>query len=126
MRIEANPNIFGGQSPRISLPSNASPEEVIAAAASRIGFSNGRGSGRIEQFHVVEVREVQFKFAGPGSNWDGSNCTAALIESDQGTKIALFYYRQSEVRGNWSLFFFDPPEVPNQPMQPTRASGTRG
>ena len=96
-KLNSDPMWPNGEAPRISLPSNAAPKEVVASAAKMWGFD----SGHIKTYQVLGVRKMRL---------DGMpDCSAALIESDLGRKILLFRYEQHGKRSFWWTRFFAVP-----------------
>ena len=62
----------------------------------------GFDSGHIKTFKIVEVRKIPLD-AMPG-------CSAALIESDLGSKILLFKYEPRDKTSFWWTRFYDAPK----------------
>jgi hypothetical protein len=97
-----------GLSPDISLPPDATPEHVVAQAVSKSGFDQGH----IKTYRIREVRQIQLN-AGRMETY-----SAALVESDLGTKILLFRYEQTNRW--WTRFYDVPDEEPNNEPKPSR------
>jgi hypothetical protein len=92
---------INGLYPDISLPPDATPEDVLAQAAKMSGFDQGH----IKTYHIREVRQVQL------NTGQMENYSAALVESDLGTKILLFKHE-----GNnrwWTRFYAVPHDQHN-------------
>jgi len=71
-----------GLFPSFSLPSDAKPEEVLEQLLKMAGLNEGQ----IKTYKIHEVRQVQL------TNGGTETYSAALVESDLGTKILLFKY----------------------------------
>jgi hypothetical protein len=93
-----------GTYPYISLPPDAKPEEVISQAVKMTGF----GQGHIKTYQIREVHQIQLN-SGLMETF-----SAALVESDLGTKILLFKH---EGRNRWWTRFYD---VPKEETKATR------
>jgi hypothetical protein len=83
-----------GAYPVISFPANAKPETVIAQAVKMTGFDNGH----IKTYKIVKIRRAKL------NAHNMRNCSAALIESDLGTKVILFRYNN---KSSWWTRFYD-------------------
>jgi hypothetical protein len=86
---------INGLSPDISLPPEATPEEVLAQALKMTGFDQGH----IKTCQIREVRQVQLNRTGRMESY-----SAALVESDLGTKILLFKHMGKKW---WWTRFYD-------------------
>jgi hypothetical protein len=98
-KLNSDPMWPNGEAPTLSLSSNAAPKEVVASAVKLWGFDRGH----IKTYHILEVRKVQLT-AMP-------DCSAALIESDLGTKILLFRHERDDKMSFWWTRFYDAPEA---------------
>jgi hypothetical protein len=85
-----------GVFPAINLPADVKADTVIKEAITKVGFDKGY----IKTFKIVEVRQLRLDALGM------QNCSAALIETDLGTKVLLFKYDKNS---SWWTRFFDIP-----------------
>jgi hypothetical protein len=113
-----------GTYPIISLSSNATPQEVLDAAA--YARSWDAGSYRIVEIRRVELRDSprSFRMRDTSEVVEPGKPTAVLIESDSGPKILLCYY---QTNGLWWTRFFDvpkraEPDGPANGSQPSRSA----
>ncbi len=96
---------LNGIVPRISLPPDAKPTEVIAEAVKQYGSSN-LPEGFIKTYQIREVRQVEI-------NTELETYSAALVQSKLGTKIFLF---KPQKDNQWWVRFYD---VPNDELRDT-------
>ena len=94
-RLNASRGMWiNGLYPIIELPADATPDQVLFAAVNMTGFDQGH----IKSFQIQEVRKVEIIGARK------ETFSAALIESDMGTKILLF---KPEKNNRWWTRFYD-------------------
>jgi len=87
---------INGLYPNINFPRDAEPNEVIAQAVQQSGFDQGH----IKSYQIQEIRQVQL------STGLTETFSAALMQSDLGTKILLF---KPEENNRWWTRFYDVP-----------------
>ena len=79
--------------PRVNLPSNSTPTQVVACAARAWGITTGTN----DTLRIIEIRTVQLS-VGQGEPW-----MAAFIECASGKKILLFCYDGHDYM--WARFY---------------------
>ena len=92
-KLNSSPLWINSYTTIIELPSNATPQEVVASAVG-------------DTFRILETRKVRLN--------DMPDCSAALIETDLGMKILLFKFegtRNIRFKDMWWTRLFDAPET---------------
>lgn len=83
-----------GLFPKLDLPASASTEQVVARVFQMTGFDKGR----VENYHILEIRRVRIPWAGLDSY------TAVLVDTELGKKIVLLKHEGPAV-GWWSRVY---------------------
>jgi hypothetical protein len=101
---------INGVFPIITLPVDATPEDVLAQAVKMVGFDQGH----IKTYRILKIREVDLKNVPMGAAY-----SAALVQTDLGMKICLF--KQLPNSRWWTRWYDVRNEEPNTNLFQARA-----
>lgn len=96
-KLNADGKWSNGFYPDIFLPPEATPEAILAQALKMTGVDQGHA----KTYKIIQIRQLQL------NDEPTKTYSAALVESDQGTQILLFWH---EGKG-WLTRFFDVPQA---------------